>query len=176
MIERFGELPDDVDQLKALALRDALAPIGSRRSSANKTDAEALRSETLRLKAEVKDLAQANAAAKAEIARLTSILKTLRRGRFGKRSEKLGADEDEQQSFVFEELETGLEAIERASPPRRARSRARPRRPSRAFPRIWSGSRRSSNPRSRRASRTRSGSGSARTRASGSTSCGRGSG
>jgi transposase len=78
---------------------------------AARAEANAAHSEVLKLKAEVDDLAQANAMAKVEIARLTSILKTLRRGRFGKRSEKLGADEAEQQSFAFEEVETGLEAI-----------------------------------------------------------------
>jgi transposase len=98
MIERFGELPDDVDQLKALAL-GAMAR------------ADVFRSQTLSLTAKVEDLTQTNAAAKAEIDRLTSIIKTLRRDRFGKRSEKLGADEAEQQSFVFEEVETGLAAI-----------------------------------------------------------------
>ena len=92
MIEGFGELPDDVDQLKALAL--------------------GAMSQTLNLTAKVEDLTQTNAAAKAEIDRLTSIIKTLRRDRFGKRSEKLGADEAEQQSFVFEEVETGLAAID----------------------------------------------------------------
>ena len=91
MIEGFGELPDDVDQLKALAL--------------------GAMSQTLSLTAKVEDLTQTNAAAKAEIDRLTSIIKTLRRDRFGKRSEKFGADEAEQQSFVFEEVETGLAAI-----------------------------------------------------------------
>jgi DDE superfamily endonuclease len=49
----------------------------------------------LKLKPEVNELGQANASAKAEIARLTSILKTLRRRRFGKTSQKLGPDEDE---------------------------------------------------------------------------------
>ncbi len=112
MIERFGVLPDDVDQLKALAL-DALARAALLETQArsNKTDAEALRSQTLSLTAKVEDLTQTNAAAKAEIDRLTSIIMTLRRDRFGKRSEKLGADEAEQQSFVFEEVETGLAAI-----------------------------------------------------------------
>ncbi|MBB4201163.1 hypothetical protein GGD83_005001 [Rhodoblastus sphagnicola] len=71
MIEGFGGLPDDFDQLKALAL--------------------SAMSQTLNLTAKVEDLTQTNAAAKAEIDRLTSIIKTLRRGRFGKRSEKLGA-------------------------------------------------------------------------------------
>ncbi len=106
MIERFGELPDDVDELKALAL-DALA-----RVDRSETDAKTLRSQTSSLTAKVEDLTQTNAAAKAEIDRLTSIIKTLHRDRFGKRSEKLGADAAEQQSFVFEEVETGLAAIE----------------------------------------------------------------
>ena len=105
MIERFGELPDDVDQLKALAL-EALA-----RADRSEIDAEAFRSQTLNLTAKVEDLTQTNAAANAEIDRLTSIIKTLRRDRFGKRSEKLGDDEAKQQSFVFEEVETGLAAI-----------------------------------------------------------------
>lgn len=112
MIERFGELPDDVDQLKVLALEaSARADRSESEARANKTNAEAFRSQTLSLTAKVEDLTQTNAAAKAEIERLTSIIKTLRRDRFGKRSEKLGADEVEQQSFVFEEVETGLEAI-----------------------------------------------------------------
>ena len=113
MIESFGELPDDVDQLKALTL-DALAraDLSETQARSNKTDAETFRSQTLSLTAKVEDLTQTNAAAKAEIDRLTSIIKTLRRDRFGKRSEKLGADEAEQQSFVFEEIETGLAAID----------------------------------------------------------------
>ncbi len=113
MFERFGELPDDVDQLKVLALAAFARADGSEAEArANKTDAEAFRSQTLSLTAKVEDLTQTNAAAKAEIDRLTSIIKTLRRDRFGKRSEKLGVDEAEQQSFVFEEVETGLAAID----------------------------------------------------------------
>jgi transposase len=107
MIERSGEFPEDVGELKALT-RATVA-----RANRFEAESEAARGEVLKLKAEVNDLAEAHATAKTEIARLTSILKTLRRGRFGKRSEKLSPDEDEQQSFVFEELETGLEAIER---------------------------------------------------------------
>ena len=122
MIEGFGELPDDVDQLKALAL-GAVAR------------ADVFRSQTLSLTAKVEDLTQTNAAAKAEIDRLTSIIKTLRRDRFGKRSEKLGADEAEQQSFVFEEIETGLAAIAtrlaaKADPKPRKASPDKPRFPS----------------------------------------------
>ena len=105
MPEHSGELPDDVEDLKALTLAI------SARADRSEAEAQAARSDVLRLKAEVNDLAQMNASDKAEIARLTSILKSLKRGRFGKRSEKLGADEAEQQSFAFEEVETGLEAI-----------------------------------------------------------------
>ena len=136
MIERSRELPDDVDQLKSLALATAArADRFEVEAQANKTEAEAFRSEALRLKAEVSDLAQANAAANGEIARLISMLKTLRRGRFGKSSEKLSADEAAQQSFIFEELETGLAAVEArlaAKTGRKSRdaSQAKPRFPS----------------------------------------------
>ena len=168
MIERSGELPDDVDELKALALANAA------RADQSEADAQAARGEVLKLKAEVNDLAEANATAKAEIARLTSILKTLRRGRFGKSSRKARVRRGR-----------AAELRVRGSGDRAGRDRRSARRqggreaaqsvaePSRAFPRIWSGSRRFSNPPFRRASRTRSGSRSARTRASGSTSCGR---
>jgi transposase len=124
MIERFGELPDNVDELKRLTLA-----ITARAEA----DAQAARSEVLKLKAEIGDLADANATAKIEIARLTSILKTLQRGRFGKRSEKLGADEDEQQSFAFEEVETGLEEI---GARRAAKAGAKPRSASSGKPRF----------------------------------------
>ncbi|WP_434520169.1 IS66 family transposase [Methylosinus sporium] len=127
MIERFGELPDDVDELKALAL-DALA-----RVDRSETDAQALRSQTSSLTAKVEDLTQTNAAAKAEIDRLTSIIKTLHRDRFGKRSEKLGADDAEQQSFVFEEVETGLATIDARLA---AKADAKPRKAPRDKPRF----------------------------------------
>ena len=85
MTEGFSELPDDV---------------------------EAYRSEALALKSQVADLQETNAAAKAEIARLTSILRTLQRGRFGKSSEKLSPDEAAQLNFAFEEVETALASLE----------------------------------------------------------------
>ena len=134
MIERSGELPDDVDQLKALAL-EALARADRFEAEARlkETDAQALRSQTLSLTAQVEDLTQTNAVAKAEIARLTSILKTLRRGRFGKSSEKLGADEAEQQSFVFEEVETGIGEIDARLA---AKSKGQPRKTPRDKPRF----------------------------------------
>ncbi|MGO9392297.1 IS66 family transposase [Rhodoblastus sp.] len=88
-------LPDDVDALKALVR--AMAEKAAR--------AEALESEN-------RDLKALNAEADERIARLTSILKALERNRFGKRSEKLGAAaKDEQQAFVFEEIETGIAEI-----------------------------------------------------------------
>jgi transposase len=134
MIERSGELPDDVNQLKAMAL-EALARADhfETEAHANKTAAQAFGSQTLSLTAKVEDLTQTNAMAKAEIARLTSILKTLRRGRFGERSEKLGADEAEQQSFAFEEVETGLEAIAARLA---AKSKGQPRKTPRDKPRF----------------------------------------
>ncbi len=47
MFERFGELPDDVDQLKVLALAAFARADGSEAEArANKTDAEAFRSQT----------------------------------------------------------------------------------------------------------------------------------
>jgi transposase len=105
MFERSDELPDDIDELKALTLANAA------RADQSETEAQAARGEILKLKTEVSDLAEVNAAAKVEIARLTSMLKSLQRGHFGKKSEKLGSDADEQQSFAFEEVETGLEEI-----------------------------------------------------------------
>lgn len=53
-------------------------------------------------------LAAAKAQADARIDRLTAILKALERARFGRRSETLA---DGQQSFVFEQIETGIAAL-----------------------------------------------------------------
>ncbi len=90
-------LPDDIDALKAMVL--AMVEKAAR--------AEALEAENADLKA-------LNATAAERIARLTSILKALERARFGKRSEKLDSDAagDEQQAFVFDEIETGIAAIQ----------------------------------------------------------------
>jgi transposase len=106
-------LPDDVDALKAMVSAMAL-----------ETDA---------LKIEVADLKTHNASAEERIARLTSILKTLERARFGRRSEKLGskAFDDEQSAFVFDEVQTGLGAIQaeldKRQDPNKAKRAARPR-------------------------------------------------
>ncbi len=65
MTERSAELPDDVDELKAPTLANAA------RADPSDVEAQAARGEVLKLEAEVNDLAEANATAKAEIARLT---------------------------------------------------------------------------------------------------------
>lgn len=90
------KLPDDIEALKAMVL--ALAEKAGR--------AEVLVSE-------VADLKARNADADERIERLTQILKAFDRPRFGRRSEKLGSPtiDDEQQAFVFEEIETGIAAI-----------------------------------------------------------------
>jgi len=89
-----SELPDDVDALKALVLAMA-------------EKAEALDAEAAELKA-------LKASADERIARLTPILKSFERARFGRRSEKLGSQslDDEQSAFVFDEIETGLASIQ----------------------------------------------------------------
>ena len=84
-------LPDDMDLLKAMV-----------RAMAEKT--AVLEDENAALKARSLD-------ADARIKRLMQILKAYDRARFGRRSEKLGtagagADEEAQQAFVFEEIET----------------------------------------------------------------------
>lgn len=110
------DLPDNVDVLKAMVL--AMAEKASR--------AEALETE-------VADLKALNASAEERIVRLTSILKTLERARFGRRSEKLGSTalDDEQDAFVFDEVQTGLGAIQaeldKWQAPDKAKRAARPR-------------------------------------------------
>jgi transposase len=113
MVMPGSKLPDDVDALKAMVL-----------AMAEKTDA---------LRTEVADLKALNASAEERIARLTSILKTLERARFGRRSEKLGSKAlgDEQTAFVFDEVQTGLGAIQaeldKRQDPHKAKRAARPR-------------------------------------------------
>ena len=102
-------LPDDVEALKAFALAMA--------EKAARAEAKATALETVA------------AAADARIARLMSILKSLQRARYGQRSEKLGADAAEQHSFVFEEIETGIAALE--ADHRKTSGTTRPSRPSR---------------------------------------------
>lgn len=94
MSDPLSCLPDDLEALKAFALAMA--------EKAAHAD---------RLEAEVAALKAQNMAVEARLARLTSLLKSLERARYGKRSEKLGSDAAEQQNFVFEEIETGIAEI-----------------------------------------------------------------
>jgi hypothetical protein len=89
-------LPDDMDLLKSMV-----------RAMAQKT--AALEDENAALKARSSD-------ADERIKRLMQILKAYDRARFGRRSEKLGTggpseDDEAQQAFVFEEIETGISAL-----------------------------------------------------------------
>ena len=91
-------LPDDMDQLKSMVRAMA--------AQASRADA---------LEREIETLRARNADADERIKRLMQILKAYDRARFGRRSEKLGfattGDEDLQQAFLFEEIETGISAL-----------------------------------------------------------------
>jgi transposase len=74
----------------------------------------ALAENAARADTEIAQLKTLDARADARVARLTSIVKMLERARYGKRSEKLALDplNEEQQAFVFDEIERGLGAIQ----------------------------------------------------------------
>lgn len=92
-------LPDDVDTLKAMILAMA------EERAANEARLAAAAAEIARLETVEKS-------ANERIANLTSILKVLQRTQHGTRSERLRLTvSDEQVSFAFEEVETGLSAI-----------------------------------------------------------------
>ncbi|WP_436004470.1 transposase domain-containing protein, partial [Rhizobium sp. LjRoot30] len=104
MVLPVSDLPDDVDALKAMILAMA------REQAANEARLATAAAEIARLEAVEKS-------ANERIANLTSILKVLQRTQHGKRSERLrpgglGGVNDEQVSFAFEEVETGLSAIQ----------------------------------------------------------------
>jgi len=112
-------LPDDMDLLKSMV-----------RAMAQKT--AALEDENAALKARSSD-------ADERIKRLMQILKAYDRARFGRRSEKLGAsgpseDEDAQQAFVFEEIETGISALRAQVGTGRSSDEKRPPRVRKGFP------------------------------------------
>lgn len=93
-------LPDDVDALKAMVLAMA------HEQAAKEARLKAAEAEIARLEAVEKS-------ANERIANLTSIMKVLQRTQHGRRSERLRLDvSDEQVSFAFEEVETGLSAIQ----------------------------------------------------------------
>jgi hypothetical protein len=86
------DLPDDPAALKAM-----ISDI--RRSNSS-------------LEAEVAALKAASADAQARIERLQLLLKTIQRATYGRSSEKL---DDSQYAFAFEEVQTGLAAVEQGS-------------------------------------------------------------
>ena len=107
-----AELPDDVDALKAMII--------------------AMAGQKALLEARTSHLEVVNKTADERIATLTAIVRMLERSRYGTRSERLrGATlSDEQHAFVFDEIKTGLAAIEaelegtaRDKPKRAPRSR-----------------------------------------------------
>src|SRR6202161_357228 len=89
-----AELPDDVDALKAMIV--------------------AMAEQRALLEARTSHLEVVNKTADERIATLTAIVRMLERSRFGTRSERMrGATlNDEQHAFVFDEIKTGLAAIE----------------------------------------------------------------
>lgn len=89
-----AELPDDVDALKTMIV--------------------AMAEQRALLEAHTRHLEVANKTADERIATLTAIVRMLERSRYGTRSERLrGAIlNDEQHAFVFDEIKTGLAAIE----------------------------------------------------------------
>lgn len=94
------DLPDDVDALKAMVLAMA------REQAEKEARLKAAEAEIARLEAVEKS-------ANERIANLTSIMKVLQRTQHGRRSERLRLGvSDEQVSFAFEEVETGLAAIQ----------------------------------------------------------------
>lgn len=72
-------------------------------------DIETLKAMVLAARAEAAQLRAARAEAEARIERLYALLKTLERARYGRRSEALDPD---QHAFAFEEIQTGLGAVE----------------------------------------------------------------
>ena len=89
-----AELPDDVDALKAMVV--------------------AMAEQKALLEARTSHLQAANKTADERIATLTAIVRMLERSRYGTRSERLRGDalSDEQHAFVFDEIKTGMAAIE----------------------------------------------------------------
>jgi transposase len=126
MTSSASALPDDIGTLKAM-LAGMLAEKAELQAEAGMLEAKAGR-----LEAEVARLEAVNERAEQRIANLHAIIKQLERARFGRSSEKLDTD---QQAFAFEEVQTGLGAVEaelEAAKP--AGERRRSARPRKAFP------------------------------------------
>ena len=101
MMPTVAELPDDVDTLKAMVL----ATVEQR---------AAMEAENRRIASEITALKLINTTSDTRIAELTAIVKTFERMLYGTRSERLRGErlDDEQIDFVFEEIETGVAAID----------------------------------------------------------------
>ncbi len=126
MTSSVPALPDDTETLKAMVVALSLE------KAELEAEATDLQIEAAGLRAEHMRLTTVNERAEARIANLHAIIKQLERARFGRSSEKLDAD---QQAFAFDEVETGLGAVEAeleaAKPTSERRRSARPRK---AFP------------------------------------------
>src|SRR6185369_16360504 len=101
MMPTVAELPDDIDTLKAMVL----ATVEQRAT---------MEAENSRIASEVAALKLINTTSDARIAELTAIVKTFERMLYGTRSERLRGErlDDEQIDFVFDEIETGVAAID----------------------------------------------------------------
>ena len=118
MTSSASALPDDVDTLKAMVVVMV-------------SDNAELQAETAELKAEIVRLATINERAETRIENLHAIIKQMERARFGRSSEKLDAD---QEAFAFDEVQTGLGAIEAELEAAKPVSERRAVRPRKAFP------------------------------------------
>jgi transposase len=106
MVLPAPDLPDDVDALKAMVLSMA------REQAASEARIAVAEARIAASEAEVARLKAVEKSANERIANLTSILKVLQRAQHGTRSERLRlAVNDEQVSFAFEEVETGVSEI-----------------------------------------------------------------
>src|SRR6201981_3400971 len=101
MMATVAELPDDIDTLKAMVL----ATVEQR---------AAMEAENSRIASEIAALKLINTTSDARIAELTAIVKTFERMLYGTRSERMRGErlDDEQIDFVFDEIETGVAAID----------------------------------------------------------------
>jgi transposase len=93
-------------------------------------DVDALQAMVLSMSGEIARLKAINDNAEVRIARLHAMLKALERARYGRSSERLN---DDQLDFAFDEIQTGLGAIE-AKLDRETPKRERPSRPRKSFP------------------------------------------
>ncbi len=122
MTSPVSALPDDVDALKAMVLamaREQAAneeriALAQARLVTSEAQTKAALAAVEIAEAEVTRLKAVEAAANERIANLTAIMKVLQRTQHGTRSERLRLGvSDEQVSFAFEEVETGLAALQR---------------------------------------------------------------